>query len=156
MKIACFGHEDAAGCTLNTLLQQVPACAGTRDGQDNTSWCCGSCRLVVICSSPVPLLRALEWKCLEGWYLSLQDSCARRGSAGPKALLPVCRGGYGAVDLPTAEWREAGMGLVHIMQKSGDRNGGQRKGSRRTSAELSERNSRAKSEALWRDRLGVE
>lgn len=39
----------------------------------------------------------------------------------PRAPLPVCRGGYGAGDSPTAEWREEGLGLVHIMPKRDDR-----------------------------------
>lgn len=116
MKMALFGHEDAVGCMLNMLPQPVPPVPLMGEGQNNTYSCYFSYVSMVVCSGPISLLRAevsgrLAFEPLEG-KVSLKGGSWLQGPA------PCVQGSVWVVDLPGAEWWEARMWLVHLLQTS--------------------------------------
>lgn len=56
MKMALFGHEDAADCMLNVLLQQVPVFSQHVQWAEKYIPGYSSYAFTAICSIPVPLL----------------------------------------------------------------------------------------------------
>lgn len=116
MKMALFGHEDVAGCMLNMLLQPVLPVPLMCEGQNNTCSCYFSYVSMVVCSGSISLLRAevsgrLAFEPSEG-KVSLKGGSWLQGPAS------CVQGRVWVMGLSGAEWWEAGMRLVHLMQTS--------------------------------------